>query len=52
MATLEEVRIAVDRLEPVESLVLLHCTSQYPTDDENVNLRAMLTLRREFSEQG
>jgi N-acetylneuraminate synthase/N,N'-diacetyllegionaminate synthase len=26
----------------------MHCTSQYPTDDKNVNLRAMLTLRAEF----
>lgn len=29
-------------------VVLLHCTSSYPTRDEDVNLRAMETLRQEF----
>jgi len=47
-ASLEEVRTAVKRLERVEKLYLLQCTSQYPTDDENVNLRMMLTLREAF----
>jgi N-acetylneuraminate synthase len=30
------------------AVTLLHCTSNYPTAPENVNLRAMETLRREF----
>ncbi|MDA7977972.1 MAG: N-acetylneuraminate synthase family protein [Pirellulales bacterium] len=29
-------------------MILLHCTSAYPTRDEDVNLRAMETLRTEF----
>ena len=48
MSTLEEVRAAVGRLGRVEELYLLHCTSQYPTEDENVNLRAMVTLKKAF----
>ena len=50
MATLDEVRAAVGHLDRIDRLYLLHCTSQYPTDDENVNLRAMLTLREAFPE--
>jgi sialic acid synthase SpsE len=48
MATLDEVRAAVDHLDRIDRLYLLHCTSQYPTDDENVNLRSMITLREAF----
>ena len=50
MSTLEEVREAVGRLGRIEELYLLHCTSQYPTEDENVNLRAMVTLQEAFPE--
>ena len=52
MATLDEVRTAVDHLDRIDKLYLLQCTSQYPTEDENVNLRAMLTLRQAFPEHG
>ena len=52
MATLDEVREALAHLDRIEKLYLLHCTSQYPTDDENVNLRAMVTLNNEFPEYG
>lgn len=52
MATLEEVRTAVDRLSGIDRLYLLQCTSQYPTDDENMNLRGMLTLRETFPRCG
>jgi len=50
MSTLDEVRTAVDHLDKIEHLYLLHCTSQYPTEDGNVNLRAMLTLKEAFPE--
>jgi N-acetylneuraminate synthase/N,N'-diacetyllegionaminate synthase len=30
-------------------LILLHCTSNYPTDPKDVNLRAMVTLRETFN---
>lgn len=57
MATLEEVREAVDALRAARSqhnswregdLTLLHCTSSYPAPLEDVNLRAMQTLHRTF----
>ncbi len=50
MSTLEEVVTAVKTLRTVHSagLDLLHCVSNYPTDPEEANLRAMETLRRTF----
>lgn len=52
MSTLEEVAAALDALEqagtPPERVTLLHCTTQYPTPFEAVNLRAMDTLRTAF----
>jgi len=59
MGSLEEVREAVETIQHVreqrgltgplaESLTLLHCTSNYPAALEDVNLRAMQTLRSEF----
>ncbi len=48
MSTLEEVKTAVDVLAkggiPKSEIILLHCTTQYPTPMEAVNLRAMLAL--------
>jgi sialic acid synthase SpsE len=50
MATLEEVRYAVELLKRNGSgpLCLLHCLTQYPAEFRHVNLRAMLTLAKEF----
>ena len=59
MGTLEEVVEAVevirDKREQLglcgplaESLTLLHCTSNYPTELKDVNLRAMETMAAEF----
>jgi sialic acid synthase SpsE len=50
MATLEEVRYAVETLRKAESgpLCLLHCLTQYPAEFKHLNLRAMLTLAKEF----
>lgn len=50
MCTLEEVREAVDAIvaEGNEKIVILHAVTSYPTHPENVNLRAMQTLMREF----
>ena len=49
MATLGEVESALKVLEnvgtPLKDVTLLHCTSEYPTRSEDVNLRAMITLR-------
>ncbi len=49
MATLDEVREAVARLDRVPDLVILHCVSQYPTKDDEANLQAIRTLREAFS---
>jgi len=48
MSDLDEVKTAVEHLRDIKNLYLLHCVSQYPTDDENVNLKAMLTLMQTF----
>jgi len=50
MSELDEVREAVGVLRGggVEELILLHCTSHYPASFESLNLRAMVTLEKEF----
>jgi N,N'-diacetyllegionaminate synthase len=50
MATLEEIRTAVAAFREAggDALVLLHCTSSYPTPAEDVNLRQIPTLAAEF----
>ena len=50
MSTMEEIKEAVDTIkgEGNKNIILLHCTSNYPTDYENVNLKAMLTLKDKF----
>lgn len=50
MSTMQEVRDAVDvlRRNSKQDITLLHCTTQYPTPYEAVNLRAMQTLQTEF----
>lgn len=48
MSTMEQIRHAVSRLDR-ERLLLVHCTSSYPCKPEELNLRMIDTLRREFS---
>ena len=50
MSTLGEVEKAVDILlkNGVNNVELLHCTTDYPTEIEDVNLRAMLTMKSAF----
>jgi N,N'-diacetyllegionaminate synthase len=52
MATMEEIGAAVEALERAgtsrDRITVLHCTSEYPTPMEEVNLRAMLTIRDTF----
>lgn len=47
MATLGEIEEAINICH-TSPLVLLHCTSNYPTKYSEVNLRAMLTLKHAF----
>ena len=52
MCDMEDVRDAVDALYKnglsKENLILLHCNTEYPTPFEDVNLKAMDALRKEF----
>ncbi len=50
MASLAEIATAIDTLQyaGAGSITLLHCTTNYPCASENVNLRAMLTMKDEF----
>lgn len=50
MCELAEIRAAVEVLKTngTPEIKLLHCNTEYPTPFEDVNLRAMDTLRREF----
>jgi N,N'-diacetyllegionaminate synthase len=48
LADLEEVRTAVEHLDRVRDVVVMHCTSQYPLADEDANLRAITTLADAF----
>lgn len=52
MCDMEDVRAAVDALYrnglTKENLILLHCNTEYPTPFEDVNLKAMDALRKEF----
>ena len=49
MARLGEIEAALEVLEasgtPREKVTVLHCNTEYPTPMEDVNLRAMLTIR-------
>lgn len=50
MSTLGEVEEAVKTIEDTghNEIILLHCVSNYPANPEDVNLRAMETLRTAF----
>lgn len=50
MCELEEVQAAVDILKDngTPKITLLHCNTEYPTPYEDVNLRAMETMREHF----
>jgi N,N'-diacetyllegionaminate synthase len=55
MATLQEIEAALAVLEAAgtsrERITVLHCNTEYPTPPEDVNLRAMLTIRDAFGVQ-
>jgi N,N'-diacetyllegionaminate synthase len=52
MAKLGEIEEALELLTifgtPKEKITVLHCNTEYPTPYEDVNLRAMLTIREAF----
>lgn len=47
MSTMEQIRNAV-QVTGLENLVITHCTSTYPCEPEELNLRMIQTLRNEF----
>lgn len=50
MSTLEEIREAVGVLQDNGSsdITVLHCNTEYPTPYQDVNLRAMITIKKEL----
>ncbi len=50
MANLGEIEEAIEAIfeSGNKKIILLHCTSNYPTSYEDVNLRAMLTMKEAF----
>ena len=50
MSNMQEVKDAVDilRQNGTEDITVLHCNTQYPTPMEDVNLRAMISMREEL----
>ena len=50
MSTMDEIRDALTLLKEngAGKITLLHCTTEYPAPLEDVNLKAMLTLKEEF----
>ena len=52
MATLAEIEYAIDTLIKAgtdkKSITVLHCNTDYPTKMEDVNLRAMITIKEAF----
>ncbi len=47
MSTMEQIKTGVS-IAGEKDLVLMHCTSTYPCEPEELNLRMIETLRREF----
>lgn len=50
MAVMSEIHQAVDILEKygTTDISILHCTTEYPTQDEDLNLNVISTLQKEF----
>jgi N-acetylneuraminate synthase len=47
MSTMDEIRTAVSRLDS-DRLVVMHCTSTYPAQADEINLQVIPALRAEF----
>lgn len=51
MSTIAEVHQAIDilcKFEKPENIIILHCNTEYPTPDKDVNLSAIDSLHKEF----
>ena len=49
MSTMEQIKKGVD-IAGEKDLILMHCTSTYPCEPEQLNLKMIETLRREFKD--
>ena len=51
MATLKEVKEAIKTIKKQKNnkIILLHCTTNYPASPNEANLRAILTMKKEFN---
>ena len=53
MADLNEIQLALEVLSnnklTRENITILHCTSQYPASFENINLRAITSMKKKFN---
>ncbi|GJQ57671.1 MAG: N-acetylneuraminate synthase [Candidatus Scalindua sp. AMX11] len=48
-ATFDEIRIAYETIRPHnDKICFLHCIAEYPVEYQNLNLRVLKTLKREF----
>ena len=52
MATIDEIRVCIDVLvksgTPKEEIMLLHCNTEYPTPDSDVNILAINDIKNNF----
>lgn len=48
MSTIEQIKHAVDLLDQ-ENLIILHCTSTYPSEDKELNLKVIPWMKRTFN---
>lgn len=53
MSTMDDIRHAIHALKDngANEITVLHCTTEYPTPFNDVNLKAMLTIKNEFDVQ-
>ena len=49
MSSIDEIDTAFQLFTNPEKLILLQCTSSYPTNDEDVNLKSIITLREKYN---
>ncbi|MBR2123720.1 MAG: N-acetylneuraminate synthase [Acetobacter sp.] len=51
MADIQEIREAINILDPTRNkIILLHCNTEYPTPDSDVNISAILDFRQNFQD--
>ncbi|MDP7289370.1 MAG: N-acetylneuraminate synthase family protein [Phycisphaerae bacterium] len=49
MATIDEIHRALEHLDKINEVTILHCVTQYPARPDQANLRCIPTLIKEFS---